>query len=137
MLVGHAKNEQGFYDLVAKSKNTTAAGGVNANIIGCGPGPAAAGRRAKGVNAWRYVYAGEWPNMDTGIPGAWHGSEIGLVFGSTEFSSHRPDIPAEVEMSKKIRTIWTTFAKDPVHGLHKMGYPLYDAAGEYSASCWR
>jgi cholinesterase len=75
------------------------------------------------------VYAGEYPNLDIGFPGAYHGSEIGLVFGTTEFSSRRPDIPAEVEMSNKVRDIWTNFAKDPVDGLVKMGFPLYDASG--------
>jgi len=128
MLVGHAKNENGFYQLIAKSRNATSTGSVNANIIGCGPGPAAAGRRAQGVNAWRYVYTGEYPNQDIGIPGAWHGSEIGLVFGTTEFSSRRPDIPEEVKLSEKMRNIWTNFAKDPVNGLVKMGFPLYDPA---------
>jgi cholinesterase len=130
MLVGSAINENGFYQLIAKSKNATSNGAFNANVIGCGPGPAAASRRAQGVNAWRYVYTGEYPNSDIGIPGAYHGSEIGLVFGTTEYNSRRPDIPEEVEMSKKMRNIWTNFAKDPVNGLVKMGLPLYDASGE-------
>ncbi|KAF2429759.1 putative carboxylesterase [Tothia fuscella] len=136
MLVGSAGNENGFYQLLAKSRNATAVPGsapaaapsFNANIIGCGASPAATARRTHGVNAWRYVYAGEWPNQDIGIPGSWHGSEIGFIFGSTEYSSRRPDTPEEVNMSEKIRAAWTGFAKDPVNGLGKLGWPLYDAS---------
>jgi hypothetical protein len=39
-----------------------------------------------------------------------HGSEIGLLFGSTEFLSRRPDIPEEVKMSEKMRKAWSDFA---------------------------
>jgi cholinesterase len=133
MLVGSAINENGFYQLLAKSRGQSGTGASNANMIGCGPGPAAAARRAQGVNAWRYVYAGEYPNQDIGFPGSYHGSEIGLVFGSTEFNSRRPDVPEEVELSRRVRRVWTEFAKDPVNGLVKLNLPLYDPAGKYLA----
>jgi cholinesterase len=29
-------------------------------------------------------------------------------------------------LAKKIRDAWATFAKDPVYGLEKMGWPLYN-----------
>jgi cholinesterase len=104
-------------------------------LIGCGSHPATDGRRAIGVNAWRYVYAGEWPNQDIGIPGgAWHGSEIGIVFGTTEFLSHKADTADEVKLSEKIRKAWTDFAKDPVNGLVKFGWPLYDGSSKLLAS---
>lgn len=133
MLVGNANNENGFYQLLARSRNETSrpdtspVSTFNANTIGCGPGPAATARRGAGVPAWRYVYAGEFPNQDIGIPGAWHGSEIGLVFGTTEYLSRLLDTPEEEKLSERMRTAWTTFAKDPFNGLSKLGWPLYNA----------
>lgn len=34
----------------------------------------------------------------------------------------------------EIMTGWATFAKDPVHGLEKLGWPVYDESSEYSCS---
>jgi cholinesterase len=95
------------------------------NLLGCGPNGVALARRAQGVSAWRYLYAGEWPNQDIGIPGAYHTAEIPLIFGTTELFSRRPDTPEEVKMSAAMRKAWSTFAKDPVNGLTKLGWPLY------------
>jgi carboxylesterase type B len=50
-----------------------------------------------------------------------------MLFGTTELFSRRPDTLEEIELSKKMRKAWTTFAKDPVQGLAKqLGWPLYE-----------
>jgi cholinesterase len=95
------------------------------------------------VPAWRYLYSGEFPNQSLGpccpnSEGAWHGSEIALIFGTTEIKkegSDQPaetklDTPAETKLAAEMRKAWTEFAKDPVHGLHKLGWPSYDPNSE-------
>jgi hypothetical protein len=61
--------------------------------------------------------------------GAVHGAEISLVWGTmtnTPMASGIPNTANEEELSKKMRHVWAEFAKDPVHGLEKLGYPQYD-----------
>jgi cholinesterase len=101
--------------------------------IGCPSAAAAKARRDAGVPAWRYQYSATWPNQKLGgtAPpdvGAWHGSEIALIFGTTEVKNNLKgtDLPAEKELAKKMRDAWAGFAKDPEHGLEKLGWPLYD-----------
>jgi cholinesterase len=60
------------------------------------------------------------------VNGAWHGSEIALVFGTTELKKKGDDLPAEKELAKEMRDAWAGFAKDPDHGLEKLGWPVYD-----------
>jgi carboxylesterase type B len=131
LIVGNADNEGGFYQLLAKARGQTlpsASSSAVTSFIGCGPHSAAEARMKNGVPAWRYVYQGVYPNQDIGIPGgAWHGSEIALVFGTSEFLSHLPDSPEEVELGEKLRKAWTAFAKDPAHGLDQFKWPTYDA----------
>lgn len=88
-------------------------------------------RRDAGVPAWRYLYSGEFPNQSLGpccpnSEGAWHGSEIALIFGTTEIKKPASDTPAETKLALEMRKAWTEFAKDPVHGLHRLGWPSYD-----------
>jgi cholinesterase len=70
--------------------------------------------------------------------GAFHGSEIPLVFGSTQYQqiyySERtkkklsfPDTPEQERLVKSMMKAWSTFAKDPENGLEKeLKYPVYD-----------
>jgi cholinesterase len=132
LIVGNANNEEGFYQLLAKARGQTlpmSALSPLASLMGCGPRSAALAREKAGVPVWRYIYQGEYPNQDIGIPGgAWHGSEIGIVFGTSEFLSHLPDSPEEKALGEQVRKAWTGFAKDPTHALDKMNWPRYDAS---------
>jgi cholinesterase len=92
-------------------------------------------RRDAGVPAWRYLYSGEFPNQSLGpccpnSEGAWHGSEIALIFGTTEIKKEGTDTPAETKLAAEMRKAWTAFAKDPVDGLNKLGWPSYDPDSE-------
>jgi carboxylesterase type B len=84
-------------------------------------------RRAAGVKAWRYRYFGNWPNQEfaPGV-GAYHGSEIAMIFGTSEVLSKTPDVPSEAQLSRIMRTAWATFAKDPENGLSDIGWPVYE-----------
>lgn len=125
MLVGNTNYERGFYENLAKAREEKLPEGSRPPALdGCGPHASATSYRKAGINAWRYLYSGTW-GSDT-APGAGHGAEIALVFGTINHPSHKAPTPEEAKLSLSLRQAWTTFAKDPVHGLHKMGWPLYD-----------
>ncbi|KAJ5604444.1 alpha/beta-hydrolase [Penicillium lagena] len=63
--------------------------------------------------------------------GAWHGSEIAQIFGTTEFLTHIPDTQEEAAFGEMMRDIWTTFAKDPWNGLVRKGLPVYNPECAY------
>jgi cholinesterase len=63
-----------------------------------------------------------------------HGSEIGLIFGTADLKGKGEDTPNQKKLGKAMREAWTGFAKDPVHGLHKLGWPIYDISSEFSQS---
>jgi len=52
--------------------------------------------------------------------------QLPLLFNTTLASSGVvPDTPAQVEIGRYFRGAWATFAKDPVNGLTKYGWPQY------------
>lgn len=72
-----------------------------------------------------------WPNtaLAPGI-GAYHSSEIPLVFGTTEVKLNASkDTAEEAALSKMMRKAWTSFAKDPRKGLLDIGWPVYQPNG--------
>ena len=140
MLVGNNANELSLFAVILnqqsllKSPMLTTAN----SVFACPSSSAAKARSDNKVKVWRYLYAGEWPNMSLGPDaGAWHGSEIGMVFGSIlwqqEFYSEMikekiryPHTEAQKKLESIMMTSWTNFAKDPELGLEKMGWPTYD-----------
>jgi cholinesterase len=53
---------------------------------------------------------------------------LALLFGTTETRkvSKGADTPNEKKLAKSLRDAWAAFAKDPAHGLEKLGWPLYE-----------
>jgi carboxylesterase type B len=100
---------------------------------GCGSAKSAEVRVKAGVPAWRYRYMGVWPNTNLGPgTGAYHSSDVPLVFGTTELRGDNiKDSPEEAKVVKDTMTAWATFAKDPVKGLIGLGWPTYDSASKY------
>lgn len=91
---------------------------------------------AAGVPTWRYRYFGDFPNLRlTSVPdsGAWHSSELPLVFGN--YPNATGGVPAstaaELSIGDYMRGAWAAFAKDPVNGLtsYQGGWPMYNPAG--------
>lgn len=97
----------------------------------CPADTAASGRIENGVPAWRYVYAGEFPNQDIGAEGAYHGAELAMVFGTSEHMSSKEDTEAQRKLGDIMRKAWTGFAKDPENALREMGWPEYDPKGKF------
>ncbi|KAL2814106.1 Carboxylesterase [Aspergillus granulosus] len=82
-----------------------------------------------GIAAWRYYFNASFPNTQL-FPGsgAFHSSEIGLVFGTykkegaTEF---------QAEMSKAMQKAWADFAKEPQTGPGWDGIPMIGVLGAW------
>lgn len=128
MLVGNTNFERGFYDNLAKARGETLPANYrDSRKDGCGPNAAALSYRKAGINSWRYLYSGTWGNNTA--PGAGHGDEIALVFGTIDHptrAASRKSTVEEAKLSLLLRQAWTAFAKDPVNGLAKLGWPVYD-----------
>jgi cholinesterase len=91
---------------------------------------------AAGVPTWRYRYFGDFPNLRlTSVPdsGAWHASELPVVFGN--YPNATGGVPAstaaELSIGDYMRGAWAAFAKDPVNGLNSYqgGWPMYNPLG--------
>lgn len=143
MLVGNNANELALFASILGQTNLQSPLLKVANgAFGCPSGIAGKARQDNKVKSWRYLYAGEWPNQDLAPgAGAWHGSEIGMVFGTTEYQQHFygemlkqkihvPDTAAQKKLSDVMMTAWSDFAKNPETGLVKLGWPVYDATSE-------
>jgi cholinesterase len=148
MLVGNNAHEINLFTVILGQTPSTSMASIAGGVFSCPAADAAKARSANKVKAWRYLYAGEWPNqMIAPNAGAWHGSEIGMVFGSIEYqqqfygkmtkqSISFPDTAEQKALSKTMMTAWTSFAKDPENALEKMGWPVYDPASRFFAA-WK
>jgi len=136
ILVGSNANEMGLGTLFVSNKNAILSSGNT--IFDCLTADAAKVRLDNKVNAWRYRYAGDWPNQKlTSSSGAYHGSELPMLFGTSEYLSlyygelfkqniSFADTEEQKKLAKTMMTAWTSFAKDPENGLSKLGWPVYD-----------
>ncbi|KAI4154657.1 MAG: hypothetical protein LQ340_001544 [Diploschistes diacapsis] len=105
---------------------------LNLEDFTCPVGHRAAGKASQ-VPVWRYRYFGEWENTRLTFnpdSGAWHGSEIPVVFG-TASGSGVANSAIEVKIGEYIIGAWTSFAKNPSGGLSAAPYqwPKCAAAG--------
>jgi carboxylesterase type B len=98
----------------------------------CASRDAARSRISAGVKAWRYRYFAEWSNqLLAPRVGAYHGTDVPMVFGSAQFYTNISDVPEEIALSKNIRHAWAEFARDPQNGLLKLGWPVYDEQSRF------
>ncbi|TID22676.1 hypothetical protein E2P81_ATG01804 [Venturia nashicola] len=140
MLVGNNANEIALFMVILNQVSALGSPLLSmANgVFSCPSGAAAQARTNARIKAYRYLYAGEWPNQDIAPKvGAWHGSEVGMVFGTVEYQQQFfgsmigqkisfPNTDAQKVLEKKMMGAWAAFAKDPVSGLEKLGWPTYD-----------
>ncbi|KAK7995263.1 hypothetical protein PG990_014036 [Apiospora arundinis] len=97
-------------------------------------------RAQYGVPTWRYRYFGDWDNLrlydgSAGLgprgSGAYHGSELEMVFGTAQEVSALTNSPEEDAMSRYMMGAWAAFARDPQKGLlSEYGWLRYDPAGD-------
>ncbi|PGG96559.1 hypothetical protein AJ79_09539 [Helicocarpus griseus UAMH5409] len=130
-LIGNADYEAGYYRVsaFAAGVNLTDAEWDQFNLAGftCAGARAASHRAEYDVPVWRYRYYGEWPNTIL-YPGsgAYHGTDVGQVFGTAEDASGGVEnTEDEQKVSRYMMHAWALFARDPRHGLHWLGWPRY------------
>jgi carboxylesterase type B len=128
VLIGNTENEMATFlrGTNGALMKLPGAGRTLSNVFSCPAGDVAKGRSAY-VPVWRYSYAGDYPNQVMGpeVSGPYHGSEIGLVYGTNGFTKKLPNTPEQTALSKKMRDAWLAFAKDPEKGLEGI-WPKYD-----------
>ncbi|CCG83695.1 protein of unknown function [Taphrina deformans PYCC 5710] len=92
----------------------------------CSAANVAMQRRNASVPIWQYRYFGTFPPSTpiNSTLGAYHGSEMAVVFGTYTNGSR-----AENMTSKVMQDAWTAFAKDPTTGLTEYGWPQYESNG--------
>ncbi|KAK3676856.1 hypothetical protein LTR78_003060 [Recurvomyces mirabilis] len=141
-LLGNNNFEQGYYALPSFKKNVTVtiAQGDSflLNSFTCPNEFQAANRAAHGVSVWLYRYFGDWPNINlypanNDYPGqvvsqgsgAYHGTELEMVFGNPDLVSNLPNTSNESKMIKLMQGAWAAFARNPASGLATYGWPQY------------
>lgn len=82
------------------------------------------------TTTFRYLYAGNFSNVaPQPWEGAFHSSDLPLYFGTYGIArGNGTDFQRQV--SEKVQDYYLAFAKDPVHGLSKMGWEAYEPSGE-------
>ncbi|KAG5989534.1 hypothetical protein E4U43_004482 [Claviceps pusilla] len=67
-----------------------------------------------GIKTWRYYFNASFPNTQIFEgSGAWHSSEIGLIFGTYP---REGATPFQADLSWTMQTAWADFVKDPKGG---------------------
>jgi hypothetical protein len=131
-LAGNNDFEFGYYGIAATALNKSFTPRqiqlFNLEAFTCPTAAETAARAAAHVPVWRYRYFADWPNLRL-YPGsgAYHGSEIHMVFGGAQDVSGIPNSKAENELSAYMMMAWAAFADDPKEGLNmRLGWPMYD-----------
>lgn len=137
-LVGNTDFEAGWYKLsaYAAGRNLSEAQWdlFDQRAFTCPTGAAARYRAARGVPTWRYRYHGRWANLQlydgaAGLgprgSGAYHGSDVEMVFGTGQDVSLAANSGREDEVSAYMMGAWAAFTRAPATGLTEYGWPQY------------
>jgi carboxylesterase type B len=125
MLVGNNDYEVGLFKAIFGLQNVTYTEAVweylQLVIYTCPASYRAAASVTAGQPTWRYRWFGDFPDLKvTSVPdsGAWHGSEIPLIFGTDlDVQTAVARTGAEAAIATYIRGAWVAFAKNPQTGL--------------------
>lgn len=144
-LLGNNDFESGWYKLSAwaagKNLSHEQWDLFNQRAFTCPTAATAQYRADRQVPTWRYRYHGQWANLrlyngTAGLgsrgSGAYHGSEVEMVFGTGQDVSLVANSAREDEVSAYMMGAWAAFARDPETGLTGYGWPAYGAGSEAS-----
>lgn len=105
------------------------------NLAGftCATARAVEHRVRERIPTWRYRYFAEFPNLRL-YPGsgAFHGSEIPMIFDTAPDISLEPNTPEQEALSDYMMSAWAAFARDPRAGLTGLGWPEYNPQGTHA-----
>jgi cholinesterase len=130
-LQGHNDYEQGYYVIpaFAQGRNVTAAQTAQFLLESfvCPVSYEARQRTKAKVPTWAYRYFGDWDNTRLyPTSGAYHGTELHMILGSSEDASGIPATQPQKDTSKLFQRAVAAFAGDPSNGLSKIGWPRFD-----------
>lgn len=147
-LAGNADHEDGWYRIsgwAAKLNFTDAQWNLfTERSFSCPTAFSTAYRAQHDVPTWRYRYHGDWDNLRlyNGSAGlgprgsaAYHGSDLGMVFGTAQDISGLPNSPTENKYIAYVQGAWAAFARDSKKGLTKYGWPQYASSKSIYLNC--
>lgn len=128
--------ESGYYRINAFTANISRPDAVwdrfNLAAFTCSTGQAATDRVSHGVPTWHSRYFGDWPSQRLyPTSGAYHGSDLPLLFGTTEEVTGMPSSMNQHRFSMYMMSAWVAFAADPHEGLSRLGWPGYKPSGMF------
>lgn len=146
LLIGSNDNEQGLFQITLGLRNVTVPDAewdaLALAIFTCSSAARALASVVNQIPTWRYRWFGDFPNMKLaeGSRGAWHGSEIPVIFGTDlDIQSRVGRTAAQEQITSYVRGAWAAFAKDPVDGLTKYVHfpriPRIPRAWGFDAGC--
>jgi carboxylesterase type B len=132
---GHNDFEQGYYVIpaFAQGRNVTEEQSTQflLETFVCPHSYEARQRIAANVPTWVYRYFGDWNNTRLyPTSGAYHGTELHMIFGGSQDVSGLPASQAQKDTSKLFRRAIAAFAEDPREGLTKLGWPQFNPGME-------
>jgi carboxylesterase type B len=137
-LLGNNDNEAGYYKISAygqgKILNDSAWDAFNLQDFTCATSLSARFRANHSVPTWRFRYFGDWDNLRLyPTSGAYHGSDLEMVFGASQDVSGLPESGPEMLTQDVIMRAWAAFAMDPEGGVESViGWPVYDPDSMFS-----
>ncbi|KAI4649478.1 hypothetical protein J4E93_003798 [Alternaria ventricosa] len=128
---GHNDHEQGYYVIpaFAQGRNVTEAQGDQFLLESfvCPVSHEAHARIDAGVPTWVYRYYGDWNNTRLyPTSGAYHGTELNMIFGGSKDASGLPQTQAQKDTVRLVQRAVAAFTEDPENGLTKLGWPVFD-----------
>jgi cholinesterase len=137
-LTGSNHYEAGLFRLFAQATNVTIPDIdwclFDLAIFTCPAARSALGRALALVPSYRYRYYGQFSNTrltKTPNSGAWHGSEIPLIFGTVKESTLVANSAVQTQLGKYLQTTWAAFAKNPRRAFTKLPhtFPIFNDLG--------
>jgi len=133
-LIGNNDYEVGLFKVIFALQNVTFTESVwdylQLVLYACPAAYRALAQVTFGVPTWRYRWYGDFRDLKLTInpsSGAWHGSEVPVIFGTDlDIQNVVARTPQQEAIGKYVRGAWAAFAKDPPGGLTKYGFPPYN-----------
>ncbi|PYH48725.1 carboxylesterase [Aspergillus saccharolyticus JOP 1030-1] len=118
MLIGSNTNEgAGFVSFTPDGPGAATLLNLTESIIACPVAEEVKNRNLVGLPTYRYQYAGNFSNISP-LPwfGAYHSSELPLLFGTHSQYGGSPSTQFEWEVSYAMEALWLSFAEAPSRG---------------------
>lgn len=141
-LAGENNNEAGYYKIPAFAQGKIPTeeqwNDLQLESFTCPLAKVADSRAKRGVPVWRFRYFGDWDNLRLyPTSGAYHGSDVAMIFGSSEAVSGLPESRNQTKLEALMMKAWAAFGDDPVEGLKTtIGWPEYDSNGRCQRGFW-